>query len=145
MNTVLTESAAASGTPPATSVHVNGLPASIAERLHRDHEALARAITTAQNAEDGGHEEDATVPVDGLPEATRQFLWNALRKYHPALAKVLRGPAFAEARASFSAQLHLCVVDLVKVIHAAFTEEDETSALPRKCRRHAHADRRLGA
>lgn len=125
--TIQTRLPLASGTvtASATAIPDIGLPAEIAAWLTANHQHLASEIARTQRAAERTNEDEATIAVEELPEATRQFLWQGIRQHHPALADLLRDPVIAEARAVFSAQLRLYVADLRSVILCALRAQQE--------------------
>lgn len=98
---------------------IMGLPEDVAAWLHATHEQLAHALSCAQRdaASDCGSE--MMIAVEGLPLATREFLWLGIRTHLPALAALLREPWIAEARALFQAQLRLAASDVLTVVSRA--------------------------
>lgn len=102
--------------PSVASAQLNGLPEDVAAWLHARHEQLSCELARAQSASDLSVEDEPTIAVEALPQATRQFLWRGIQQHHPALAELVRDPLIAEARAVFGAQLRLYVADLLTVI-----------------------------
>lgn len=101
--------------PPFTA----GLPADLASWLQREHPQLAEALSEAQRAPHSAFDDEATVCIEGLPDATRRLLWQALKQHQPALASLLHDPVLGQTRAVFDARLHLFVADLLAAVIAA--------------------------
>lgn len=117
-----TDTPVSSSPAPASAVAVplKGLPTEVSEWIFRAQEPLAREIARVQSAPELALDDEPTLAVERLPEATRQFLWRGLQRHHPALAELVRDPIIAETRATFGASLHLRVADLLTVILQAF-------------------------
>jgi len=109
----------ASTQTPDTAAVIDGLPPTVAVWLHAEHEQLANALTRARTAYDVSMDDEATLAIEELPEATRKFLWRGMPRHHPGLAALVRDPNILEMRATFGARLHLRVSDLVQVICAS--------------------------
>ncbi|MBL8266610.1 hypothetical protein [Steroidobacter sp.] len=95
------------------------MPADVASWLYREHAQLAHALTEAQGTPHSAFEHEGTVCIEGLPDATRRFLWQALKQHQPALASLLHDPVLAQTRAVFDARLHLFLTDLIATVLAA--------------------------
>src|SRR5687768_17080072 len=80
---------------------IAGLSADLASWLQREHSQLAEALIEAQRAPHSAFEDEATVCIEGLPDATRRFLWQALKQHQPALASLLHDPVLGQTRAVF--------------------------------------------
>jgi hypothetical protein len=105
--------------PEQASPCIAGLPAHLASWLQREHPRLAEALTEAQRAPYSAFGNEVTVCIEGLPGATRRFLWQALKQHQPALASLLHDPVLRQTRAVFDARLHLFVTDVLAAVLAA--------------------------
>jgi hypothetical protein len=103
------------------------LPVEVSVWLHETHGQLALELGRAQSGRTEVTDDEPTVPIDALPDSTRQFLWHAMRRHQPALAALLRDPAVAEIRTTFGAELRLCLDDLLALIVAAARANDDPS------------------
>lgn len=107
---------------------IEGLPADLASWLQREHPQLAEALLDAQRAPRSAFGDEATVCIEGLPDATRRFLWQALRQHQPALASLLHDPVLGRTRAVFEARVHLFVSDLLATVLAATPRDASASS-----------------
>lgn len=109
----------------ADALVVPGLPPKVSAWLVHAQEPLARALAQAHAAADVTIDDGPALAVETLPEEARRFLWHGIRQHHAGLAELVRDPILGQLRATFGAQLHLSVADLLTVILKVYTAEHE--------------------
>ncbi|MGI9294054.1 MAG: hypothetical protein ACR2PS_08740 [Pseudomonadales bacterium] len=82
------------------------------------HPELAMAMCVAKQ------QTDAWVMIDPLPLETKRWLWHAIQRWHPGLAKLLSEGPLAEMKATFGGSTYtLKISDVVRVLEAQFESE----------------------
>lgn len=125
----------------ADALVVPGLPPKVSAWLVHAQEPLARALAQAHAAAEVTIDDGPALAVEALPEEARRFLWHGIRQHHAGLAELVRDPILGQLRATFGAQLHLAVADLLSVILKVYAAEHPRT-LPRARRGLQQAQRK---
>ena len=108
---------------------IESLPADLASWLQREHPQLAEALLEAQRAPRSAFEDEATVCIEGLPDATRRFLWQGLEATSARTGLTAsRSRARGRTRSVFEARIHLFVSDLLATVLAATPPDASASS-----------------